>query len=239
MNGEGRSDTGFYGKFPNLGDFANRRLPKELIEPWDQWLQASLAASRARLGEAWLEQYLTSPLWRFVLGPGVAGPGAWAGVLMPSVDRVGRYFPLTLASPLPTGTNPFQVFTFADWFERTEALALSVLEDPFSLDAFDTQVSGLGAPIAAGPAAHPLNSGGGRPDAWHLSVPAAGPFPGACSSLLAHALDHLLLAYSLWWTLGSELVAPSLLTCQGLPPPDGFAALLTGDWSGTGWSLLG
>ncbi len=230
--------TGFYGKLPHLGDFVGRRLSSALIEPWDQWLQASLAASRTRLGAAWLEHYLTSPLWRFVLSPGVAGQGAWAGVLMPSVDRVGRYFPLTLAGSLPTGTNPCRLLQVTDWFERAEALALSVLDDPFSLDDFDAKVLALGDPMVADGVVVPFDRGNGRPNAWHLST-AGGPVDGACPTLLNGALEQVFLAYSLWWSQGSDLVAPSLLACQGLPPSDGFAALLNGDWSLGDWRLLG
>ena len=234
-------DAGFYGKLPHLGDFVNRRLPTELIDPWDQWLQESLAASRSQLGDAWLDRYLSSPLWRFVLSPGLAGQAGWAGVLMPSTDRVGRYFPLTLASPLPVGTNPYVVLRATDWFERVETLALSVLEDPFSLETFDGQVLALGAPLAAGPAPDPQPPGArGRPNTWHLSTPTGADLAGACTTLLAQALEQVFLAYSLWWTAdGAPQVAPSLLACQGLPPPDGFGALLCGDWAGSGWRLLG
>ena len=49
----------------------------------------------------WLDGYLASPSWRFLLMPGVMDGQPWAGVLMPSVDRVGRYYPLTIARPLP------------------------------------------------------------------------------------------------------------------------------------------
>lgn len=99
---------GFYGKLPALGDFVSRRLPRQFIEPWDQWLQSAIAASREQLGSDWLDVYLTSPIWRFGLGAGVCGTGAWAGVLMPSVDKVGRYYPLTLAVPVPEAQSlPF------------------------------------------------------------------------------------------------------------------------------------
>jgi type VI secretion system protein ImpM len=230
---------GFYGKFPSLGDFVNRRLGTELIAPWDQWLQESLAASRAQLGDGWLDQYLTSPLWRFGLSPGVAGQGGWAGVLMPSVDRVGRYFPLTLACALPIGTNPFDLLDATDWFEQAEVLALSGLVDPFSLDGFDGQVLALGAPGGAVPTAHPPPvAGSGRSNAWHLSTPAGGGLAGVRDRLLAQAFDQVFLAYSLWWSQGSERVAPSLLACQGLPPPEGFSALLSGDWAHCGWRQL-
>ena len=99
------SATGFFGKLPALGDFVERALPAEFVTPWDAWLQRAIAASRASLGEQWLDIYLTSPLWRFVLGAGPCGARAWAGVMMPSVDRVGRYFPLTVAAPLPAGPH--------------------------------------------------------------------------------------------------------------------------------------
>ena len=45
---------GWYGKMPNLGDFASRRLPSRFIVPWDDWLQRSLTGSRALMGESWL-----------------------------------------------------------------------------------------------------------------------------------------------------------------------------------------
>ena len=231
--------SGFYGKLPGLGDFVSRRLPAQFVQPWDLWLRESLAASRAHLAQEWLDHYLTSPLWRFVLAPGIAGQFGWAGVLMPSVDRVGRYFPLNLACPLEAAANPFQVLCRTDWFERAETVALMGLEDAFDLEAFDTQVLALGA---AGP--KPLSSvvfpsdSQGR-DAWQIPISSPDDLSHACPVLLARAMEELFFAYSLWWTAGSERVAPSLLTCQGLPAPDGFAALLAGDWAGRGWLRLG
>lgn len=231
--------TGFYGKLPGLGDFVSRRLPAQFVQPWDLWLRESLAASKTQLAQEWLDHYLTSPLWRFVLAPGIAGQIGWAGVLMPSVDRVGRYFPLTLACPLEPAANPFQVLCRTDWFERTEAVALIGLEDAFDLEAFDTQVLALGAVEQQS-----LSPVGSRPDpkgrdAWQIPVPSPDRLTDACPVLLARAMEEIFFAYSLWWTAGSERVAPSLLACQGLPDPEGFAALLAGDWAGRGWLGLG
>lgn len=39
-----------------------------------------------------------------------------------------------------------------------------------------------------------------------------------------------------WWSSGSDLVEPSVLWCRGLPSPDGFPALLVGNWDGFGWA---
>src|SRR5262249_2958329 len=95
--------AGWHGKLPTLGDFATRRLAADFVHSWDAWLSEQLPALRQQ--PDWLEAYLASPSWRFLLMPGVlpgpSGETAWAGVLMPSVDRVGRYYPMTLAQPLP------------------------------------------------------------------------------------------------------------------------------------------
>ncbi|MGJ7614508.1 MULTISPECIES: type VI secretion system-associated protein TagF [unclassified Variovorax] len=90
---------GWYGKLPGMGDFAHRRLPESFRSVWDAWLQRGLARLRDRHAD-WTERYLEAPVWCFALGPLVVGERAWIGVLMPSVDGVGRYFPFTLAVEL-------------------------------------------------------------------------------------------------------------------------------------------
>ena len=140
------SPTGFFGKLPSRGDFIARHLPRAFLDPWDTWLQKAIACSRQQLGGAWRECYCTSPIWRFALGAGVCGPRAYAGVLMPSVDRVGRYYPLVIAAPLAPDRPLLTLPTSAtDWFERAESLALLGLErDDLALDAFEQQVAALG-----------------------------------------------------------------------------------------------
>src|SRR5262249_27578155 len=127
----GGAIPGWYGKLPYLGDFASRRLPGEFIRTWDTWLQEVLQATRASLAEEWLDRYLTMPIWRFVLLPGLVEPNAWGGVLMPSVDRVGRQFPLTLAVALPSdGAVAHAVFDSAAWFAHLEHPAPPLLHPP-------------------------------------------------------------------------------------------------------------
>jgi type VI secretion system protein ImpM len=92
---------GFHGKIPARGDFVQAGLPRAFTDPWDGWMQRMVAASRAVLGEAWLPAWLKVAVWRFALSSGICGPGAVIGLWMPSVDRVGRYFPLTLAAVTP------------------------------------------------------------------------------------------------------------------------------------------
>ena len=74
--------AGFFGKVPARGDFVRRTLPAAFVTPWDQWLQAGIAGSKEVLGDAWLEVYLTSPVWRFALSARLAGEPAVARCLL-------------------------------------------------------------------------------------------------------------------------------------------------------------
>ena len=143
---------GWYGKLPSLGDFASRRLPPLFVEPWDRWLAAGLASWRQR-DEAWLEVFLAAPTLRFALGAGLPfgkSPG-YAGVLMPSVDRVGRYFPLTIVRPRAAGEAQVPVA----WLETLERLAVAALEGDWSAERLDAELGALddeAAPADAEPA---------------------------------------------------------------------------------------
>ena len=208
---------GYFGKIPSLGDFVTRRLPTAFIEPWDQWLQTVIADSRQQFGENWLELYLTSPVWNFVLSRSLCGEHPWMGVLMPSVDRVGRYFPLTIACQLPLDSNPLDVASREeDWFSNADSVILSVLtEQSIDVEQFDTQVTVLGGakPILSG-----MNQVGvGYGSAWQ--IPKA---PDQKLSVLFPLVAHQMLMqrlgeYSLWWATGSAHVNSSLLICSGLP----------------------
>jgi type VI secretion system protein ImpM len=94
----------WFGKLPGMGDFAHRRMREPLRAAWDLWLQQGLAQLRARHAD-WTERYLEGPLWFFVLAEDVVDTGRWTGVLMPSVDVVGRYFPFTVLAELEPGAG--------------------------------------------------------------------------------------------------------------------------------------
>jgi type VI secretion system protein ImpM len=137
-------DAGWYGKLPTLGDFATRRLPPAFVEPWDAWLAQGLADWKAA-GEGWLDGYLAGPVWRFVAAPGVLAPAnvarAWAGVLLPSQDRVGRHFPFTLALPVspPSANAPLLLH----WLQHAAGLAREALELEWSAEQVDTALHEL------------------------------------------------------------------------------------------------
>lgn len=132
---------GWYGKLPALGDFATRRLPPLFVEPWDRWLANGLAAWRDS-DERWLDAFLAAPVWRFALGAGLPfsqSPG-YAGVLMPSVDRVGRYFPLTVVRirGAREATAP------GAWLRALESCAVAAMQEDWDAERFDAELGRLG-----------------------------------------------------------------------------------------------
>ncbi len=112
---------GAYGKMPGLGDFLKLGVGSGFASAWDRWLQTILFEARTHLGHAWNDCYMSAPIWRFALAPGLAGRYPVFGVLMPSVDRVGRQFPLTLVARGEGAEEAVYV--------QLEEIALASLED--------------------------------------------------------------------------------------------------------------
>jgi type VI secretion system protein ImpM len=241
MNGElsKAAETGYFGKMPVRGDFLSRDLPREFVEPWDDWIQLALQNSREQLSDRWLDFYLTSPVWRFALAPAICGKTPWIGVLMPSVDSVGRYFPLTVAAPLEQGCDIFAVLDSSQaWLNKVEELARSCLEDGFDLDLFDKEIKSLNHPH--GEHHHDglvdIDQGNSRLlNAWRYAMSSPSLLTSNCTDLFQGMLKKLLYTYSIWWTVGSVHVSPTFLICQGLPPPEGYSAMLDGEWLQWGW----
>lgn len=231
------SDTcGLFGKTPQQADFISHHLPNEFTEYWHSWLQSSISVSREQLGDHWLDCYLTSPVWRFAIMSDIITNPATTGLFIPSIDEVGRYFPLTLAH---MGQHqPWSAYLYGkEWYRTLQEVALYALEENTSYTQFIKQFEALPNP------AFPL-----MPDYKthntmqtfkhnHVILKPTDKTPGQLAlSLLANAYGRTLGQYSLWWTEGSEIIEPCLLISAGLPDPGQFSAMLDGDWQRWGWS---
>lgn len=233
---------GFYGKLPSHGDFVTRRLPRPFIEQWDSWLQGSLAASREQLAGDWLDIYLVSPIWQFALAPGLCGTDAWAGVMMPSVDRVGRYFPLTLAARIDEEQIPGLFADDCAWLTALSELALSSLDYQFDLQAFDDSLEGVRLnDFLRG---HTAQFYGGTEDKVSgrlaFQIQLGGEDNAALTALERLAGRHgtrFLQRCSVWRSLANENAEASMLVCEGMPPLDAFIGFLNGCWPDRGWRL--
>ena len=237
----GLNNLGFYGKIPSNGDFVSRHLPRTFIDPWDQWLQQSITSSQQQLGENWLDRYLIGPIWRFALSAGVCGDNAWVGLVMPSVDSVGRYFPLTLAVPV---SNTCKLLFIADneesWFAQAEDIALTALDKNNRLETFNQDIIKLAVPShlsidASTQQDEPPEAELTDSNYWHFAMTESEPLSASLNPLMEQFLRQRFPDFTVWWSNGSEQVEASILICNQLPPTQGFSALLTGDWHQWGW----
>lgn len=139
---------GAFGKIAATGDFVRHAVPGDFVAAWDGWLQAGITGLRERFGAHWQDVYFAAPLWRFSLAPGVAGGRAMLGVMMPSVDRVGRHFPLTIVACVDDGDWAQAHFAADALFESLEDTALATLDD-LPLAALKARLAGLSPPPTA------------------------------------------------------------------------------------------
>ena len=217
--------AGFYGKLPAHGDFIQRNLPLDFIEPWDEWLQQSICASKQALQDKWLDTYLTSPIWHFLLSPQLINEQAWLGILVPSVDSVGRYFPFTLAHPLPIGSLVLPAFYgHAEWFKAMENLMLSALEDRLTAEFVDEKLESL--VLLPRPKSVEQSDSGD----WLYNVPGDNYLPSA-AALLGELLSGKHETFSIWRSSGSPKVPASTRVALNLPDKDQCISMMDGCWT--------
>lgn len=212
---------GFFGKVPARGDFLARRVPAGVGAAWEAWLNDLVVAARVTLGKSWPDDWLTAPLWHFVLGKGVAPPTGAAGVLVASVDRVGRFFPFTIIGAGAASSEPGHA-ALEGWARVAEALALDSLEDAFDPDILDAALCTLGAP--------PVGAGVMQQVSGHWALGLEDGWPSRVDGAGGGALRLPGADQSAWWCRGGERMAPLQLCCAGLPDLDTATAMITGSF---------
>ncbi|MBY6189990.1 type VI secretion system-associated protein TagF [Microbulbifer agarilyticus] len=212
-------NNGIFGKLPAHGDFVQRNFPGSFLTPWDEWLQRAVHGAREMIGEGWLDYYLTSPIWRFAFSPGVLDEQGWAGVLVPSVDSVGRYYPLTFAASQPEDVNIFSIMANQKkWYEELSDLAIESLQNTLLVD----QVLGkFPAATAAGAAEISGSCQGGL-----ITVNGAKEIEHSYPFLVEKMLNGNAGSHSLWWCSGSQFLPPTTMLCSSLPDPSVYCAML-------------
>lgn len=218
---------GFFGKIPAHGDFIDRNLSRSFIQVWDDWLQRSVACSQEQLGGQWLDIYLTSPIWRFVTSTGAVDNQCWAGILVPSVDSVGRYFPLTIAQSINSDCSLFNFLLKQDGlFSQLEEIGIASLQNYLDADAL---TEALQLPDELILQTNPYNSSSIISNGL-LSQVSEPNLSSAYADLLHQIITPQTESYSLWWAQGSQRMQPNLLHVKGLPEAQQFSAFLDGNW---------
>jgi type VI secretion system protein ImpM len=220
--------AGWHGKLPSLGDFASRRLDADFIAHWDGWLAAGLAQLQRQSPADWLQHYLACPAWRFVLMPGMLpapfDDRAWAGVLMPSVDRIGRYFPLTLVAPLaeaPRGEAELRALL--RWLHDLDDLAADALQDDWPIERLEAELAQCPRPGWDVPATPTALLPAGTVTRLHAAA-GADAVVALLAAGQAQAWRQAAAGHAFWWADGQS-GAPRLLVTRGLPSTDDLRLL--------------
>lgn len=221
-----------FGKLQTRRDFVAVGVPRALLSPWEQWLQNSVAASRQQLKDGWIDAFLKAPIWRFWLGSDIFGSTAM-GALMPSLDGVGRYFPLAVFAVADDGATfePPEINAQDAWFDEVEGFLLSTLDNQ-DHESVLSALARLKAPESR------------RRDATWPDV-SFDPHGVARVALAERSFEKCFelsrgadpdRAYSsstFWWSLGGEDFPPCALASRRMPSPFAFVGMLTGDFADT------
>jgi type VI secretion system protein ImpM len=135
---EDLSIPGFYGKIPATGDFVTRGLPGEFTRRLDDWLARHLAP--LIIANAWPDHVAIC----FLMGPGVLGPAA--GVVVPSMDRAGRQFPLAISVLLPFVATSL-ASSANEWFEQAIEAAVAARGGQLNADDLAAELIALPFPM--------------------------------------------------------------------------------------------
>jgi type VI secretion system protein ImpM len=218
---------GLFGKLPAKRDFVAANAPRQFLEPWEAWLQTGVATSRQVLGPQWSDVYNRAPIWRFWLGADLCGE-ATIGVFMPSVDAVGRSFPLSLfVGEGEYSLPPPELDSNGPWFDAAEAILLDALDPDATLEAVAEKAASMPMPALEIRASQvdglcELSDGGILVRDIDRDISSA--------FVAARRFGHhrAFASQSFWWTIGGEDFPPVALSYLGLPPAVRFAEMLTG-----------
>jgi len=221
---------GLYGKLPAKRDFIALSTPREFLSLWETWIQGAVSDSTLRLGSEWRAAFLRAPIWRFWLGSDLCGETV-IGAFMPSLDGIGRYFPLTLFTRAgeDEAIPPPELEPQIEWFAAVERFLLSTLDEGAAFEAISATLATLRQPIGRNPAVDRIGATFLSEGTVMMSADKISFSEVFTSARLAdHAAAYASSTY--WWTAGGEDYAPIALAKRRMPEPHVFAGMLTGDF---------
>lgn len=137
--------TGYFGKVPSHGDFVTSGLSRPFQLALDRWIDKGM--QMLRNSEDWEQRFHAMRTWRFVVKAPIWGDAIVVGILTPSRDRVGRSFPLIVASQITDYCGDLRALCFdKTWFMAAEAIGESIRFHDFDLKNFNHSVERLRQP---------------------------------------------------------------------------------------------
>jgi type VI secretion system protein ImpM len=219
--------AGLFGKLPSKRDFVAVNASRRFLEVWEPWLQAGVATSKQMLGGNWADVYNRAPIWRYWLGSDFCGE-ATLGVFMPSVDGVGRSFPLAIFAGEGDGyVPPPELEPHDEWCEAAEAILLDALDAAATLDAVADKIASMPLP-ALSPRSGNVAGFQELPEGGVVVRDIDRQISQAFLAARRFGYRRAFASQSFWWTIGGEGFPALALSQVGLPAPMRFVDMLTG-----------
>jgi len=215
-----------YGKYPEKRDFVVLNMPRAVLQPLETWIQSGLAASKEKLGRSWADHYMIQPIWSFRLGASIAGVDC-LGAMSPSVDGVGRTFPLVILSHAPSGSGGYPSLSALDpglWFPDVHTRLLHALDENAPAEPRDL-IEGLAEPESASTA---LPEGMSPVANGQRTLVVNGELKPALESITEVGRTLADRMMSVWWTTGSDAVPAQVAAFAGMPDVWFMAEMMSG-----------
>lgn len=120
-------DAVVFGKLPTEGDFIRAGADQYLLDFLDRWLTAAWSDFVLSADADWEARYRVSPLWWFAAPE---GGQIVCGVISPSLDSVGRLFPIVVATRMGESDSASAMRVASPWLTVVQAALLNALEPP-------------------------------------------------------------------------------------------------------------
>lgn len=214
---------GFTGKVPINADYVTRFLPPVFTEFWDHWVDEGIQESKKSLGAEWQSAFLVAPVWHISILPGILGPTGWLGVMIPSVDQSGRYYPMLVASSFSSDQHHLPASELI--LERLEGIAIAALDEGITLQALEIlcqqEKLNQSESLLCQTVASPLE---GSVSDYSFKLNLHPELSTLCLS--GNGTSRLLGSPVCFWSSGSPFMKPAVHFFAELPEPSFFSSMI-------------
>jgi type VI secretion system protein ImpM len=215
---------GFFGKLPGAGDFVVRGFDRPLVAALTSWTDMLVSHLKLGAGDEWTAVFDRLQPVAWVAGAGVCGAAPFAGLIRPSMDRVGRRYPLIVGLSLPPDARVAPTASAGQgWFDYLDGLVYDAWSPGLGAEA-------LAAALAEAPPfpevardvsmiAEPVKGGG-----WHVRWSGETRPRDLAAYLLDATAGAGLARHSLFWT-GPLQDGGDVLIVSGMPTADQLLAM--------------
>ncbi len=212
---------GFFGKLPGAGDFVVRGFDRPLVTALTQWTDKLVGHLKLGAGDDWTTVFDRLHPVAWVADQGLCGSAPFAGLMRPSLDRVGRRYPLIVGVSLPSDARVAPTAAAGRaWFDYLEGLLYDAWSPGLGAEAL-AEALAEAPPFpeihrGASAAAEPIRSGG-----WHLRWSGEPRAQDLAAHLLNATASAAIGRHSLFWTGplkegGDVLIVPGMATADQL-----------------------